>query len=187
MNVYVRNTGNGYPVVGLEHAKILAGDWRNFSAKQRMYDNGGTHHFAILVEAENVEKLTNIGFNVRHYQPKNRPEDPGYSYLDINFGWQLRDPNIFVISDGVSTHQTEESVGDLDMLNNIDYADIEVSPRHWTNNGRSGVKPWVSEMYVYLQEPSPIYRNYQNRIQTSMEPVQPEIPFTPSEEDDIPF
>ena len=161
MEVYVRNVGNGYQVVGLQHARILSGSWRNFSKEARMYDTGNVRHFAILVEEENFKKLSDLGFNVGIYTP--REGDP-YHYLDINFGWQLRDPEIYIVNGNVTTKQTEETVGTLDKCNNIEYADIEVSPHHWNNNGRSGVKPWVSEMYIYMVEPSPIHQSWQERV-----------------------
>ena len=183
MNVYTRTVGNNYQVVGLEHAQILSGGWRNFSAEQRQYDSGQTRHFAVLVEEQNVQPLEQFGFNVGFYQPKDTGRD-GYHYLDINLGWKLRDPKISIVSSGTTVKQTEETIGDLDRLNNIDYADIEVSPYHWNNNGRSGVKPWVSEMFVYLEQPSPIYNNWRSRTEDVQEPVQ--MALFP-DEDDIPF
>ena len=190
MNIYVRTVGNGYQVVGLQHADILRGTFRNFSKEQRSMDSGTVRHFAVRVEDENVEKLRSFGFNVGYYEPKDNPE-AGHYFLDINLGWQLRDPNIYVVENGKETKQTEMTIGTLDKSNSIVYADIEVSPHHWNNNGRSGIKPWVSEMFIYMAEPSPIRKNFQNYVESftvqQPDPAQPELPFEEYDPDMIPL
>lgn len=188
MKVYVRKSKNGYDTVGLEHAQILGGVWRNFSKKARpeAYDDGTKRHFAVMLDDECAKNLTDLGFNVKFYQPKNS-ERPGYSYLDISIAdWVIKSEKISVVStDMVEVKQNFDTIGNLDYANNIDFADIEISPRRWEVNGSSGIKAWLSEMYVYLEEPSPIHQNYEQRYNASAIRTARVTPIDADE--DIPF
>lgn len=183
MNAYVRTTGNGYKVMCVEGAHILGGSWRNFSAEQRMYDNGGNHHFAIQIDDEFIDVFKSLGFNVGRYEKEDRD---GFNYLDISISWKLRDPGVYLIAhNGVKTKLDELTVSDLDHNNNIEFADMELSPHHWTMGGREGVKPYASNLYIYLGQPSISEQRYQERF-GSRQP-EPAYEFTPVEDDDIPF
>ncbi|MBP5461578.1 MAG: hypothetical protein J6Y20_05570 [Lachnospiraceae bacterium] len=188
MNAYVRTTGNGYQIMCIQGARILGGSWRNFSGEARTYDSGGKHHFAIEIEERFVQLLKDFGFNVGFYQ---RDDNPGFYHLDITVSWSLRDPDVNVVAyNGVKTHQSEATIGDLDRNTNIDFADMELTAYHWTMpGGRSGVKPYAEHVYIYLGQPSSSEQRYQERFQT---PVQPELPNMPEavlagDEYDIPF
>lgn len=189
MKVYVRKNGNGYDTVGLEHAQILGGVWRNFAklAKPGTFEDGKKRHFAVLIDDENAKNLTDLGFNVKYYQPKDS-EREGYNYLDISIAdWVIKDEKISVVStDMIEVKQNFDTIGNLDHANNIDFADIEITPRRWEMNGASGIKAWLSEMYVYLQEPSPIHQNFEQRYSASGIQTARVTPIVEDEED-IPF
>lgn len=188
MNAYVRTTGNGYEIMYIEGARILAGGWRNFSKEQRQTDNGNNRHFNIEVDESCVDILKNFGFDVKYYQPKSE-DRPGFYHLDVVVSWKFSDPNVNVIAyNGVKTQQTEEMIGDLDHNNNIEYADMELTRSHWSYLGREGIKAYASNLYIYLGQPSMSEQRYSQRFGVPSN-AQPEVVYDRivNDEDDIPF
>lgn len=193
MNAYSRKSANGYSnVVCVENAKILGGGWSDFGGNSSQFSNG-THHFKIEVDDQFVDFLKSQGFDVKWYQ---KNEDyQGFYFLDINLSWKNRDPNVFLVAyNGTKTRMSEETIGDLDGNRNIDYADMELGASHWEYMGKKGVKPYASNLYIYLGQPSFAEQRYLERYGNvavertpipTPEPVQET--FIPNDEDDIPF
>lgn len=188
MNAYVRTTGNGYKIMCVTDAKIMGGNWSDFSGNSTMYSNG-SKHFKIEVDPSCVDILKSFGFDVKWYQKDEAY--PGFWFLDINISWKLRDPEIYVIAhNGVKTKQTEETIGDLDGNRNIEFADMELTASHWEYMGKSGVKPYASNVYIYLGSPSSSEMRYNERYGNGYHPdaVQPMLPtLEPDDTEDIPF
>lgn len=187
MNAYVRSTGGGYQIMCISDAKVMGGNWSDWSGNSNEFSNG-THHFKIEVDEQFVDVLKGFGFDVKWYQKDETY--PGFWFLDINISWKLRDPEVYVVAhNGVRTKQTEQTIGDLDGNHNIAFADMELSASRWEYMGRSGVKPYASNVYIYLGSPSSSEQRYQERFSNVHQPELPGMPQPAlvNDEDDIPF
>lgn len=185
MNAYVRTTGNGYKVMCVNGAKVLGGNFRNFSGKNQYDDSdGGTRYFNIQVDEEFVQIMKDFGCDVKWY------ERYGIYHLKCIVSWKLRDPDVYIVSNNmIETKQTEETIGDLDHVNNIDFVDMELSISHWKNPLREGISTYASGVYFYLGQSYSSEQLYNER-RTAYQAQQPEpvqMEFTPVEDEDIPF
>lgn len=184
MEAYTRVTGSGYVVMCIKGAKVLGGNFRNLKGYDR-YNNtdGGTRYFNIQVDEDKVQTLKDFGCDVQYYEPYQ------LWHLKCIVSWKLRDPDVYVVaSNGVRTKQTEQTIGDLDRNNNIDFVDMELSISHWKNPGREGNSTYASGVHFYLGETYSSEQSYYERFANIQpEPVQPVLPGMPEMEDDTPF
>ena len=158
-------------------------------------NSNGNHHFNIQVPEENLEALRSFGFNPYYLDGKDGQFDPEW-ILDCVIGYKFGDPGVVLVAyNGAQTPLKEDMLHILDEPNiSIAYVDMNLSKHYWEKNGKKGIKPYASKIYIYLSEPSYAEQRYQERfgvvaqgVVEQPESVQPEIPFTPVEDEDIPF
>lgn len=152
------NKVTGY--LSIENAKI---GFRNFSGRANTYNAEGQRNFCVFLEDEELaEKLAQDGWNVRF--PKNRTEDDNRQpFIQVSVKFDPYPPNINMITASKGTVKLDEgNVGLLDDAD-IETVDIRIRPYNWTlQDGRSGVKAYVKDMYVTIQE-DPFAAKYYKR------------------------
>lgn len=187
MNAQIERDENGYEVMGIKGAVIERKPFRDFSGE----NSNGNHHFAIRVPEECLNILRSFGFDPHYLDGKDGQYEPKW-ILDIVLGYKFKDPGVFLVThDMVKSRLKESDLADLDDLNNIAFADMELTRHCWKINGRSGVKPYGQKLHIYLSGPSWAERQYMERCNAVVQDSQIEEPvqqtFVPVEDEDIPF
>lgn len=136
------------PELTLENVRLI---FRNFAGKESMYNRAGDRNFNVVIPAEEVERLTVLGWNVKVMEPREEGDLPTY-YLPVAVGYKgARPPRIIMITSGGRTSLTEQTVEVLDWAQIIN-ADLTVRPYEWTAAGKSGIKAYLQALYVTIQE-----------------------------------
>lgn len=135
--------------ISIENAQI---GFRNFSGRGDMYNAEGQRNFCVFLDNEMAETLANDGWNIKW--PKLKDEDDNRQpYLPVSIKYSPYPPNIVMVTESGGPQKMSE-----DMLSLLDDADIEnvdirIRPYNWTlQDGRTGVKAYVKDMYVVIQE-----------------------------------
>lgn len=134
--------------ITIENAHIFS---RNFSGRERRpYNPEGVRNFCVRLDREQADKLAKDGWNVR---PGRKLEDGSEMdpFLQVAVKYGTINPNIYLIVGRKKILLDEESVGRLDNAVIIN-VDMTVHPRVWDVNGKTGVKAYVRDMYVTVEE-----------------------------------
>lgn len=136
--------------------------WKNFSGSPDKFNPmGGKRKFTVLIKDEAViEAMTRDGWNISELCNKDDPTDCAQR-LEVAVRFDVVPPRVtYLKEDGTKLELDEKSIGMLDHRKFL-YADITVTPYEWEFGGNSGVKAYLSEMYVQLEE-SPLDAKYQD-------------------------
>ncbi len=142
--------------VTLENARILPGQFKNFSGEKDKYNPQGRREFCIVLDTETADALVEEGWNVKQLDPRDDDEAPT-PYIKACIRFDNIPPTIYMVTgkNNKKTLLTEETIGNLDYVQ-IEYADIILSPYCWemeTKDGvNSGIKAYVKTMYVKVEE-----------------------------------
>lgn len=138
----------------------------NFSGRpSQINPAGGVREFGVALDPDVAQEIGNEGWNVKSYKPRNAdPNDDPIYYLPVAVRFDVYPPNIWFITSHNRTRLVENTVGMLDnMLNDISNVDVVIRPHNWGPNarGESGVKAYVKNMYVTIEEDE-FYEKYAN-------------------------
>lgn len=159
--------------LSIENAEI---GFRNFSGRPSTYNAEGQRNFCVFLDTELAEALSEDGWNVRW--PKDpRPDDDRKPYLQVSVKFDPYPPNIKMVTASNGVVQLDaDSVGLLDDAD-IENVDVRIRPYNWTlQDGRSGVKAYVKDMYVTIQE-DPFAHKYASQPADSFAAAEDDIPF----------
>lgn len=131
----------------VENAKIA---FKNFSGKEGQFNPEGKRNFCLILDPELAEKLYADGWNVRTLKPKDDGEIP-QPYIQVSVSFLAKPPKIVLVTSRGKTLLTEETVGMLDWAE-ITNVDLSVTPYQWSVAGKNGVKAYLKNMYVTIQE-----------------------------------
>ena len=131
----------------VENAKIA---FKNFSGKEGQFNPEGKRNFCLILDPELAEKLHADGWNVRTLIPKDDDEIP-QPYIQVSVSFLAKPPKIVLVTSRGKTLLTEETVGMLDWAE-ITNVDLSVTPYQWSVAGKNGVKAYLKNMYVTIQE-----------------------------------
>lgn len=131
----------------VENAKIA---FKNFSGKEGQFNPEGKRNFCLILDPELAEKLHVDGWNVRTLKPKDDGEIP-QPYIQVSVSFLAKPPKIVLVTSRGKTLLTEETVGMLDWAE-ITNVDLSVTPYQWSVAGKNGVKAYLKNMYVTIQE-----------------------------------
>lgn len=131
----------------VENAKIA---FKNFSGKEGQFNPEGKRNFCLILDHELAEKLHADGWNVRTLKPKDDGEIP-QPYIQVSVSFLAKPPKIVLVTSRGKTLLTEETVGMLDWAE-ITNVDLSVTPYQWSVAGKNGVKAYLKNMYVTIQE-----------------------------------
>lgn len=132
----------------IENAKIM---FKNFSGKEDKFNRAGNRNFCVLIDDFDLaNKLTNDGWNVKTLHSKDEDEPDKY-YIQVAVSYKVAPPSVYMITRRNKTPLDEESINTLDYAE-IKNVDLTISPSYWEMNNKSGVKAYLKNMYVTIEE-----------------------------------
>lgn len=138
--------------LNIENARI---GYKNFRGLESKYNAQGNRTFSVFIDDVNTaEALIADGWNlkVRNKKDVADGEDPKYHLpVSVKYGSDYYRPRIFQITSSGKTLLTEETVDLLD-YSIFEKVDLSIRPYEWEVNGTTGIKAYVDEMYVTIQE-----------------------------------
>ncbi len=139
----------------IEDAKLLGGQFKNFSGKQTGFSREGDRYINVRIPADMAEELANKGWNIKKKDPKEEGDEPLY-YLKVNIKFKAdggkKDPAIFKGVD--PDHMRRVTVNNVSDLDRDEFVkiDIVINPSYWSrSSGAEGISAYLDTMYCLIK------------------------------------
>ena len=162
MNKVPKNNRN----ITFEDARLI---FKNFEGKGDKFNPVGKRNFSVLLDEEDAEHLTALGYNVRYLKPREEGDIP-QAYMQVMVKYTNYPPKITLISPstGKQTLLTADDVKILDWTE-MQTVDFIISPYDWEVNGKTGITAYLKKMFVTIVEDD-LERKYgQFQVQPTIE------------------
>lgn len=124
--------------------------FRNFAGKESKFNRAGARNFCVIFDHEQGVELYNQGWNVRELKAKEEGDEPAFA-LSVAVAFGNIPPDVYLVTGRSKTRLTENTIDCLDYAEILN-VDVVIRPYNWEVNGKSGVKAYVKELYVEIQE-----------------------------------
>lgn len=137
------------PNLVLKDAEIR---FKNFSGLPGQYNREGDRNFCVLLNHPDVdvEAMVADGWNVKMLKPRDEDEAPT-PYIQVAVSYKIKPPSVFMLTSRGKTELPEELVSMIDLAD-IARVDLTINPSFWDVNGNTGVKAYLKNIYVTIQE-----------------------------------
>lgn len=134
----------------MEGVRII---FRNFAGKEGQYNREGDRNFAVLIDDDTANAMSDDGWNVKWLKPRedDEAEETPQAYLPVSVNFKGRPPRVVLVTSRGRTNLDEEAVDILDWVD-ITNVDMIVRPYDWSVNGKTGIKAYLQSIYITIQE-----------------------------------
>lgn len=133
--------------ITIENADIA---FRNFAGREGQYNAEGDRNFCIILDQENADILANDGWNVKELKARDEGEAPRF-YIQVSVNFKGKPPKLSIVNSKGRTIITEAECEVLDWVD-IKQADVILNPYEWTVNGKSGIKAYLKNLVIVMDE-----------------------------------
>lgn len=133
--------------VTLENVRI---GFRNFAGQAGPYNAEGVRSFAVFLDPEIAQDMLKDGWNVKFLKPREDETEP-QAYLSVAVSYKGRPPRAVIVTSKGRTPIDESSIETLDWVD-IASVDMILTAYEWSVNGNSGIKAYLSSIYVSIVE-----------------------------------
>ncbi len=135
--------------VAIEGKDIKSIIFRNFTGAPDTYNpKGCIGNFTVVLEDEKAAELEEAGLNIKHKANRDGDDE---ARLKIFVRFDHVPPKVYRVTKRTTVELDEDTVGLLDN-DDIEYADLIISPYAFEINGLSGKKAYLSKGYFTVAE-----------------------------------